>query len=121
MSTMIPRSGGSFYIGLSSTLPTADGKNVNEPVGNNYSRVRVQSFSPVNNGTVYIEDMIEFPTSTGAWFPSRQRVYWVLFDGNDSDAHVLASNALSSSIVVLKNTSVSILAGSIKITLADRT
>lgn len=63
-----------WYVGLSTTTPTATGTNFTEPAGGSYARVAVTNnatnfplataANPTNktNGTA-----IEFPTPTGSW------------------------------------------------------
>lgn len=123
MSTTFPSSGASgFYLGLSSTNPTAAGGNVTEPSGNSYARVAITAFTAPSNGVVSNTNAIEFTRSTGVWFPrNAPGRYWVLFDGSGSGAHVLASGSLSKSLVILGNASVTFAAGTIKFTLTDRT
>lgn len=56
-----------YYVGLSSTAPSADGTNVTEPVGGGYKRVMVQHLGEPENGVVQNTQAIEFPESTSAW------------------------------------------------------
>ena len=113
-------SGRSYYVGLSSTTPTASGTNVTEPTGNNYSRVQITSFTTPNNGSVSNSAALVFPTSSGVWFPGNTpATHWVLYDGNSSGAHLLSAGTLESAIGIYKNTTVTIPAGEVVITLTD--
>lgn len=109
-----------FWVGLSSTLPTQDGAGVSEPTGNNYARVKVQNFTPPNLGTVKNAEALEFNRSTGVWFDSDNKArYWVLFDGSDSSANLLSSGELDEAKTIESNTSITILAETLSITLTD--
>ena len=82
-----------YYIGLSTTEPTQDGTNINEPVGNGYNRVKVESLSASNNGKVVNSNVVEFPQSSGSWGTV---THCVLFDGIGGDAKVVWYKELSS-------------------------
>lgn len=121
MSTMYPSSGATgFYLGLSSTKPTAAGGNVTEPSGNNYSRVQVTAFTTPANGVIKNKNAISFPQSSGIWFPPTAKAsYWVLFDGTGASAHVLSSGAINEPLTVWGNAVITIAAQAISITLTD--
>ena len=113
-------SGNEFYIGLSSSTPTAAGANVTEPTGNGYARVRVASFTQASDGSIENTNAVVFPTSTGTWFPeSRLATHWVMFDGSGANAHLLSSGTLEEPIGIWKNTTVTIPSGRVVITLTD--
>jgi len=113
-------SGNSFYVGLSSTAPTDAGGNVTEPSGNGYARVKISSFTAANAGAVKNAAAVVFPTSNGTWFPANAlATHWVIFDGAGSSAKVLSSGTLEQSIGIWKNTTVTIAAGEIVLTLSD--
>lgn len=123
MSTMYPSSNATgFYIGLSSTKPTDAGGNVSEPSGNNYSRVQVTAFTSPSDGVVKNKNALSFPRSSGIWFPTTARAeYWVLFDGNDSSAHVLSCGAITEPLTIWGGAAITIAEESISITLRDGT
>lgn len=75
-----------YYIGMSTTAPSADGTGVTEPVTGSYARVLVSSFAASNNGRVINNGIIELPKSTDSWGTI---THAVLFDGAGSDASVL--------------------------------
>lgn len=57
-----------YYAGLSSTPPQADGTGVTEPSsGAGYARVKLESLSAPENGTVKNAEAVTFPESTAAW------------------------------------------------------
>ena len=113
-------SGNQFYIGLSSSAPTAAGANVTEPSGNGYARVLITSFTQASDGSIQNASAIVFPTSTGTWFPeSRLATHWVMFDGSGSNANLLSSGTLEEPIGIWRNTTVTIPSGRVVITLAD--
>ena len=110
----------SFYIGLSSTKPNADGTGITEPSGGGYQRVKIEAFSAPSSGSVSNVGGISFPTSTTEWFPvGRPATHWVVFDGSGSDAKMLCCGALSTSIIVSVDTVVQIGESRIEITLMD--
>lgn len=119
MSTMYTNGSVSFYLGLSSTKPTKDGSGITEPSGNNYSRVRIASFTAPKNGVVKNTAAIEFPSSSGVWFDSPKAAYWVLFDGSDTSAHMLSYGELDEPKTIESNTIVTIAAETLSITLTD--
>ena len=110
----------SFYLGLSSTLPESDGSNVNEPEGNSYARVQVGGFTDPVNGVVKNINALTFPKSSGIWFPAESKAkYWVLFDGALSDANLLSSGELDEEKTVESNTTITIEAETLSVTLSD--
>lgn len=115
-------SGNAFYIGLSSSTPTAAGGNVTEPTGNGYARVQISAFTRADDGSIENVNDIVFPVSTGTWFPAdRLATHWVVFDGSGAGAHLLSSGTLEEPIGIWKNTTVTIASGKVVITLADAT
>ena len=113
-------SGNLFYIGLSSSTPTAAGGNVTEPSGNGYARVQISAFTQADDGSIENANDIVFPVSTGTWFPAdRLATHWVMFDGSGANAHLLSSGTLEEPIGIWKNTTVTIASGKVVITLAD--
>lgn len=115
-------SGNQFYIGLSSSAPTDAGTNVTEPVANGYARVRITAFTQAADGSIENTNDIVFPVSTGTWFPeTRLATHWVMFDGPGANAHLLSSGTLEEPIGIWKNTTVTIAAGKVVITLTDAT
>lgn len=109
-----------YYIGLSSTEPTAQGGNVSEPVANGYARVKINQFSASQDGSVRNAADIVFPLSTGTWFDENHlATHWVLFDGNGANAHLISAGTLETPIGIWKNTVVTIAAQKVVITLLD--
>ena len=120
MDTMYVSSAGEFWVGLSSTVPDADGGNVSEPSSSDYTRVQITSFSVSGDGAICNSEDLTFPRSTSVWFPSDSRaVCWVLFDGSDSGANVLGAGDLSSPKTIEESSKVTLLARTLGITLAD--
>ena len=109
-----------FYLGLSSTQPSTSGTGISEPTGNNYARVLVDCFSEPELGVVKNTNELSFPKSTGIWFDSSNRArYWVLFDGDSSDAHFLSSGLLDEAKIVEGNTKIVIAANTLSISISD--
>ena len=113
---------GEFWFGLSSTYPNMNGNGATEPSGEGYVRVKVTGFSVPENGSVYNLNALNFPQSTGTWFPAENKAkYWVLFDGNDIDAHVLAAGELHTPLAVEAFTNLSVDARELQVVLTDAT
>jgi len=120
MGTMYTNNETAFYVGLSSTLPEADGTGISEPTGGNYSRVEITAFSNPINGVVKNTTSLEFPRSTAVWFPSDSKAsYWVLFDGSSASANLLSSGALDEAKTIESNTTITIAAETLSVTLTD--
>lgn len=120
LNTVYRGSGSSFYVGLSSTEPHADGTNVREPGGGNYARCPITSFTEPNNGTIHNSEALEFPLSTATWFTEAAKAaYYVIFDGAGVDARVLGSGSLVAPMVIEENASIVIAPGVLSITLTD--
>lgn len=66
-----------YYIGLSSTSPSADGLNVTEPATGGYQRVQLTGLSEPTAGVVTNPTSISFPESTQSWGTVS---YFVIFD-----------------------------------------
>lgn len=120
MSTMYSNSATTFFVGLSSTEPDSAGNNISEPTGGNYARVRVASFTEPSNGMVSNTNELEFNRSSDIWFSDENKAtYWVVFDGADTDAHMLSCGLLDSPRCIDSNTVVKIAANSLTITLSN--
>lgn len=78
-----------YYVGLSSTTPTADGTNITEPSGGGYTRAEVSNFTVPSNGVVSNQESIDFAVATDDWGASL--THYVLFDEGD---HALLFDAL---------------------------
>lgn len=110
-----------YYIGLSSTAPDAAGGNVTEPSGSGmgYTRVQLNSLSAPVDGVINNSSAINFPESTGDWFPaSTPAQYYVIYDAQNG-GNLLMYNQLVTSRIVETNTIVTIKAGSLKLQLTD--
>lgn len=108
----------SFYVGISSTMPNADGSNLSEPSGGNYSRMPITAFHSPENGKITNAETIEFPTSTAAWFSdTKKAAYYVIFDGADSSAHVLGGGSFYTPMAIDENQKLIIAAGLLSISL----
>jgi hypothetical protein len=72
---------GTFYVGLSTTTPAANGTNITEPAGNGYARVAVTNnainWASSSAGANSNAAQIAFPTASGSWGTV---TYAVLFD-----------------------------------------
>ena len=110
-----------YYIGLSSTTPTAAGGNVSEPStsGTGYARVQLSALSAASNGVIQNSADITFPESTTAWFPSSTpATYYVIYDAA-TNGNLLMYNSLTNSRVIEVNTVAKISSGSLQLRLTD--
>lgn len=120
MRTMYTNNTDPFYIGLSSAKPDTDANKAYEPVGGGYKRVKVGPFTEPSNGRVSLDGAVEFGRSTAPWYEHPVRAcYWVLFDGDGSNAHILSYGELDEPKCIETNTIIMIGAQSIVVTLSD--
>lgn len=106
--------GSSVYIGLSSTKPNLDGTNITEPTTGGYKRALIgaynqeltQAFDNITNdtgNTIKNTKYIYFDRSTGGWKANEDDTaymtlkYFVLFNGSDSNAKMLAYGTIAGS------------------------
>ena len=82
-----------YYVGLSTTQPSADGSGITEPLASaGYARVKVTSFSTPSNGVVTNASSVEFPDSTASWGTI---THFVIFDsGTRGSGNALMYGAL---------------------------
>lgn len=117
-STPIPSA---YYIGLSSTAPTAAGGNVTEPssVGTGYARVQLTSLSAPVSGVISNTAAIQFPESLADWFPAGSpATHYVIYDGATS-GNLLMFNELTTARIIEINTIATIKASSLYLQLTD--
>lgn len=120
MDTMYTSASSEFWVGLSSTMPSQDGTGISEPTGGNYARVQIEDFTTPVDGTIKNVSALEFNRSTAVWFDSDNKArYWVLFDGSGSDATLLSSGELDEAKTIESNTSITIAAETLSVTLTD--
>lgn len=121
LNDMFRSSGITFWLGLSSSVPATAGGNVSEPdAAAGYRRIEVNGFAAASGGAIANRYSLAFPKSTAEWFTSDNKaVCWVLFDGSDSNAHVLCSGMLETPIEVLNYTTVTLGAGTIRMSIGD--
>lgn len=120
MDTMYTSASSEFWVGLSSTMPSQDGTGVSEPTGGNYARVKIEQFTAPSDGTIKNVSALKFNRSTTVWFDSDNKArYWVLFDGSTSAARLLSSGELDEAKTIESNTSITIAAETLSITLTD--
>jgi hypothetical protein len=110
-----------YYIGLSSTAPNADGGNVTEPSGSGsgYRRVQLTSLTTPTDGVINNSAAISFPESTSDWFPaSAPAQYYVVYDAQ-TGGNLLMYNQLTTSRIIETNTIATIKANSLYLQLTD--
>lgn len=107
----------SFYLGFSTTTPSAAGGNVTEPSGNGYSRKQLSTsvLSTPSNGVVNNKAEIVFSESTASW---GTLTHYVVYD-TATGGNLLFYGALSSSITVDAQSTITIPTGNLVITLSD--
>lgn len=87
----------SFYIGLSTSTPTVNGENVNEPASSaGYYRVSLGELSEPINGVVTNAENISFRESTSSWGTV---THFVIYDA-EVGGNLLMFGALSTPRVV---------------------
>jgi hypothetical protein len=110
-----------YYIGLSSTTPTASGTNVTEPStsGTGYARKQLTSLSTPSNGVIQNSSAISFPESTATWFSaSSPATYYVIYDSL-TGGNLLMYNELTAPRIIEVNTVATIKANSLYLQLTD--
>jgi hypothetical protein len=105
-----------YYIALSTTTPTVAGGSITEPSGGAYARVNITSLiSQPSGGEVSNTSVVSFPESTAAWGTV---TYYVIFDAA-TGGNALCYGALSASVTVVANTTISFKTGEIKLTVRN--
>lgn len=104
-----------YYVGLSTTTPTATGGNVTEPSGNGYAVVAVTNnatnFPAAASGAKTNGVSIVFPTATGSWGTV---TYVVLKDG--ASGSVVAYSLLGTPRTITTGAVPTLAAGSLSLT-----
>lgn len=85
-----------YYIGLSSTEPTADGAGVTEPSGGGYMRVQLNSLSVPDAGVIENTADVEFAESTEDW---GTMTHYVVYDAPEG-GNLLLFNALEKNRII---------------------
>lgn len=104
-----------YYIGLSTSTPTAAGGNVTEPSGGGYARKQLTGLSAPTNGVITNNSAIAFNESTASWGTV---TYFVIYDAA-TNGNLLFYDKLTSSRAVEANTVITIKEGALKLTLAN--
>ncbi len=86
----------SFYVALSTSVPNDSSLTIDEPVGNNYSRVLHSDWAASTFGTVKNSSTISFPIASGSWGTI---VSWALFDA-ETDGNMLIYGEFEESRVI---------------------
>lgn len=107
-----------YYIGLSTTTPTAAGTGVTEPsTSAGYSRVALTSLSAPNNGVVTNTSLISFNESTSSWGTV---TYFVIYDSSTvGSGNLLMYGALTTPRVVEAATTLSIRNGYLQLSVIN--
>lgn len=105
----------SFYIGLSTSAPTASGTNVTEPSDSAYARVKLSSLSVPANGVVKNSQEISFADSTVDWGTI---THFVIYDAA-TGGNLLIYNTVDKPRLVQADSSVKFEANGLKLSLKD--
>lgn len=106
----------SYYIGLSSTAPTASGGNVTEPSGTaGYKRLKLTMLGAPSDGTVTNMTAADFPQSTANW---GVMTHFVIFDA-ETGGNLLMYGVLSPSRSVEAATLMTIPAGLLELSFVN--
>lgn len=105
-----------YYLGLSATAPTAAGGNVTEPAtAAGYARVSIsEAIGNASDGVISNTTAISFAESTAAWGTV---THFALFDAA-TDGNLLAYGSLSPSRAVDSETTLTVKAGQLTLTLS---
>ena len=101
-----------YYLALSSTAPSADGKGITEPSGYAYTRMPLTMTVPTD-GAVYNQNSVGFPTATGNW---GVMTHFVVFDAA-TGGNALLYNTLKKSRTVEEDTTLTFDANALMIQL----
>ena len=105
-----------YYIGLSTTGPSADGSNVTEPgSGTGYTRVQMTSMSEPVNGVIQNANSISFPESTQSWGTV---THYAIFDAA-SDGNLLIYDEMDTARKVEAATTLVIRENTLKLSVVD--
>ena len=107
-----------YYLGISSTVPTVAGTNFTEPVGKGYARVplaRGTDFVASVNGESKNKNMKDFPMSTEDW---GNMVWFGIFDSATS-GNLLMANRLTKERNIQSDMKLLIDANGLSFTLGD--
>ena len=105
-----------YFIGLSSTAPSADGSSVSEPSSSaGYKRVKLENLSEPATGVISNTQAISFDESTASW---GTMTHFVIYDA-ESEGNLLMYDALSTPRNVETSTIVTIKQGSLSLTLSN--
>ncbi len=104
-----------YYLALSTTLPTVNGTNVTEPSGNNYARIQLTGLSAPTAGLVTNTTNLYSNLSTGSWgvIP-----YYGIYDAPTS-GNLCMFGDFASSKTIDANTILTIVAGELDLQLSD--
>ncbi len=104
-----------YYLGLSTTLPTVESTNVTEPSGNNYARIQLTGLSTPTNGLVTNTTNLNSNLSTGSWgvIP-----YYVIYDSLNG-GNLCMFGDFTSPKTIDSNTILTIVAGELDLQLSD--
>lgn len=105
---------GSFYLGLSSTLPTETGTNVTEPTAASYAR-KLIVFGGVANGKVSNSEDIEFETGDDDWGAIP---YYVLYD-SELGGTFYGWNNITNKPVLVPGAALLFRAGTVELSIED--
>lgn len=106
---------GSFYLGLSTSAPSATGSNVTEPHGNGYTRIKLTNLSTPSSGVVKNSIALDFPESTGSW---GRITHFVIYDAA-SAGNLLSYGALAQPKTIDADTTMTIKPGALKLSVQN--
>lgn len=109
----------SYYVGISSTLPTIAGTGVTEPSGGSYARIQVENNSTnitqSGTGTGTNTNALYFAESTANWgtYP-----YYVIYDAL-TNGNLLIFGSLDRTRTVESGTTLQVRAGQLQLSVAN--
>lgn len=107
-----------FYLGFSSTAPSADGSNVTEPSStNNYARELIPGFK-MSDTTGWVENTEAFSTNEATNSGWGMLTYYCIFDA-EKDGNLLAYNTYANPKTIEAGSMATVKAGSLKMSILN--
>ena len=107
-----------YYLGLSSTAPSADGTGVTEPsASGGYARVAITGVSAAADGVVTNSNALSFSESITGWGTVN---YFVVYDAA-TGGNLLMSDAMTTPRTIEEGTIMTVKAGALELRVVDIT
>lgn len=108
-----------YYVGVSTTEPQADGTGVTEPSDTAYSRVLLDSLTEPDDGVITNDQDVEFNDSTTDWSTAANPLtHFVVYDAQ-TGGHLLFGEHLKKTKIVQSDSRLSFPAGELEFRLLN--